>query len=259
MAVITDIAALSTNPALNGPDGSVDPPSTLDDQLRYHGSFIAKVRDGAGIPVGVIVACAGPNPPLGFVLMNGVLLSRTTYANLFAYATAAGLVTEAAWSGGSWGCFSVGDGSTTFRVPDVRGMFIRALDLARGVDPSRALGVDQAGANAAHSHGVNDPSHAHGVADPGHSHGAWTDAQGQHTHGFTIGSYGGGANGAASMLSPLAGIQTDAAGSHSHNVGVSASGTGISIYGAGTGISIQTSGGSEARPRNLAYPHCIKY
>ncbi len=53
MGINTTLAGLSTNPALNGPDGSVDPPSALDDQQRYHGSFIAQLRDGVGFKLGV--------------------------------------------------------------------------------------------------------------------------------------------------------------------------------------------------------------
>lgn len=48
MAVITDIKNLSQTASLNGPDGAVDPPSSLDDQDRYLGAFIAMLRDGAG-------------------------------------------------------------------------------------------------------------------------------------------------------------------------------------------------------------------
>lgn len=62
MAVITDIAALSQNPTLNGPDGATDPPSTLDDQLRYDGSFIAKLRDGVGFTVGALPTALGFTP-----------------------------------------------------------------------------------------------------------------------------------------------------------------------------------------------------
>jgi hypothetical protein len=47
LSVQTTLTSLSRAAASNGPDGSTDAPSTLDDQLRYHGQFIAEVRDGA--------------------------------------------------------------------------------------------------------------------------------------------------------------------------------------------------------------------
>lgn len=62
MSINTTLAGLSTNPALNGPDGAVDAPSALDDQQRYHGSFIAQLRDGTGFSAGAAVAALGYTP-----------------------------------------------------------------------------------------------------------------------------------------------------------------------------------------------------
>ena len=45
MAITTTLAACSQTVALNGPDGAVDAPSTLDDSIRYALSFIAQIRD----------------------------------------------------------------------------------------------------------------------------------------------------------------------------------------------------------------------
>ena len=117
------------------------------------------------------------------------------------------------------------------------------------------LGNYQDQQNRAHNHGVNDPTHAHGVADPGHAHS--TDVQGHHAHGYLgWANTGAGAfSGGVSVWNPTGAI-TDGAGAHGHNI--TASGTGIGIFGNGTGISIQVSG-DEARPRNIAYPVFIKY
>jgi hypothetical protein len=46
MALFTTLAALSQTPGSNAPDGSVDAPSTIDDQMRSLASFIAIERDG---------------------------------------------------------------------------------------------------------------------------------------------------------------------------------------------------------------------
>ncbi len=62
MSINTTLSSLSTNPALNGPDGAVDPPSALDDQQRYHGSFIAQLRDGTGFSAGALPAAIGYTP-----------------------------------------------------------------------------------------------------------------------------------------------------------------------------------------------------
>lgn len=255
MAVITDINSLSLNAALNGPDGSVDPPSTLDDQMRYLGAFIAMLRDGGGTPAGMVAMFAGLTTPTGWIRANGALLSRTTYAALFAYASAQGLVTEAQFFANNFGRFSVGDGATTFRIPDLRGMFPRGLDEARGVDVGRVMGTYQDQQNQSHSHIITDNGHAHGVHDPSHNHS--TDVQGHHQHGYLgWANTGAGAfSGGVSVWNPT-GAATDGAGAHGHNV--TGNFTGIAIHAAGTGISIQASG-SEAHPRNVAYPFFIKY
>lgn len=59
MSVNTTLAGLSQTAASNGPDGASDPPSALDDQQRYHGSFHALHRDGKGYSSEVDVASAG--------------------------------------------------------------------------------------------------------------------------------------------------------------------------------------------------------
>ena len=61
---------------------------------------------GGAVPAGSIQYFAGSSAPDGYLKANGALISRTTYADLF---TAIGTT------------FGVGDGSTTFAVPDLRG------------------------------------------------------------------------------------------------------------------------------------------
>lgn len=62
MSINTTLAGLSTNPALNGPDGATDLPSQLDDAIRYSLSFTAQLRDGIGFTAGAIVAGLGYTP-----------------------------------------------------------------------------------------------------------------------------------------------------------------------------------------------------
>ena len=57
------------------------------------------------VPAGTILPFAGTTVPTGFLLCNGALVSRTTYANLYAAI------------GTKWGA---GDGKTTFKLPDLR-------------------------------------------------------------------------------------------------------------------------------------------
>ncbi len=79
------------------------------------------------------------------------------------------------------------DPGGTFRVPDLRGQFIRGWNDAgtRGpgtYDPGRVFGSCQQDAYQQHSHSVTDPGHIHTIADPGHSH---TVADPGHSHNVT--------------------------------------------------------------------------
>lgn len=101
----------------------------------------------AGVVTGAITAYAGVSIPPGFLLCDGSAVSRSTYAALF---TALGTT------------YGVGDGSTTFNLPDLRG---RA---AVGVGPhgdvaalGEAEGQPAASRSPRHVHSVNDPTHTH--------------------------------------------------------------------------------------------------
>lgn len=76
------------------------------------------------LPAGSIQMYGGSSAPTGWALCNGSLLNRTTYATLF---TAIGTT------------FGAGDGSTTFKIPDMRGVFAKGAgttDRAAGKDAS---------------------------------------------------------------------------------------------------------------------------
>jgi len=80
---------------------------------------------------GQIVMTGRSSAPTGWLECNGAAVSRTTYASLFTAIST------------TWG---VGDGSTTFNLPDMRGEFPRGYDNGRGVDSGRALASAQADA-----------------------------------------------------------------------------------------------------------------
>jgi microcystin-dependent protein len=77
------------------------------------------------MPSGGIMPFGGSSAPTGFLVCDGAAISRTTNATLFAAI------------GTTWG---VGDGSSTFNVPDLRAMFLRGsgthgtADMAKGTD-----------------------------------------------------------------------------------------------------------------------------
>ncbi|MDM0011991.1 phage tail protein [Variovorax sp. J22P168] len=237
-------------------------------ELRTSEEVFAPARSAFGVPVGMVAHFATTRTPSAWLRLNGTLASRVAYADLFNFAKEQGLVGESEWFGGAFGRFSLGNGSTTFRVPDLRGLALRGLDDGRGFDPDRAWGTHQDSDNRSHAHAVADPTHAHPVADPTHTHPAWTDAQGWHDHANGLNGnnglhglqFGSGAHtGNIGLFGVDGGRRTDGNGQHGHNVGVGAAGTGIGIHASATGIAIHASGGAESRPRNIAYPLFIKY
>lgn len=116
--------------------------------------------------------------------------------------------------------FGAGDGSTTFNLPNLRGEFIRGWDNGRGVDSGRTFGSAQSGAIQSHTHSVTDPGHKHtSISSNGQASPSSTDT--------TPGEFG------------AKNIYED---------------TTTAV----TNISIQSSGGTETRPRNIAMLYCIK-
>lgn len=78
------------------------------------------------------------------IALKGQLLSRSRYPRLWAYVQSLTfgqeVVSESTWFslGLTYqGLFTTGDGATTFRIPDERGLFERMLDGGRGIDLSR--------------------------------------------------------------------------------------------------------------------------
>jgi len=176
---------------------------------------------------GQVVYMAMATPPMGFLAANGSAVSRTMYANLFAAI------------GTTWG---IGDGATTFNIPDLRGVVPRGLDDGRGLDPGRMLGSYQADMYMSHNHEIYDPGHAHALYDPGHE------------HSITMGSLPqSGSDTYCYVPSDLYGYPNP------HTQASSLSGTGIGIYPAYTGVTVQYSGGTETRGKNTALLAVIKF
>lgn len=190
-------------------------------------------------PIGSIIYMPCASPPTGYIKANGALLSRTgTYAALWAFAQASGnIVTDAVWgTGGSnmQGGFSTGDGLTTFRIPDMRGEFVRGLDEGRGADTGRVLGSWQVGMFTNHSHPTATTD-----LSPEHRH-ATTGSTAYVSGSAMINNAVGGGN-AQIDTGPVR--YSSVSGAHNHDVSIPTS----------------TSGGTETRPRNNALLACIRY
>tara|TARA_Y100000310_G_scaffold110265_1_gene108690 strand:- start:193 stop:1005 length:813 start_codon:yes stop_codon:yes gene_type:complete len=109
-----------TTPALGTPASGV--------VTNLSGVLPSAVTGGSGItlsgPVGMIASFGMASAPTGWIICNGAAVSRTTtYDALFAVIAT------------TWG---VGDGSSTFNLPDLQGAFLR------GVGTSTAFTQDSA-------------------------------------------------------------------------------------------------------------------
>ena len=115
VAMLDDISAPDLGPIID--DATVA--TSIDDTDKF-----AFARDASEVlqsaawslitsllqPVGTIITTARTTAPTGFLACNGANVSRSTYASLF---SAIGTT------------YGAGDGSTTFTLPDLRGLFVR--------------------------------------------------------------------------------------------------------------------------------------
>lgn len=151
-----------------------------------------------GLPAGTIVMTAAASAESGWLLCRGQAVSRVTFANLF---TKIGTV---------WG---VGDGITTFNLPDLRQRIpIGQTDVAAQPatnlatqfgsinhthDFTHTHNVDVTGTLPNHTHSVGtlvgDHPHTHRMLPHGHYHSLTAASAGAHTHSLsgTTGNAGG--------------------------------------------------------------------
>ncbi|HAP64875.1 MAG TPA: hypothetical protein DCR93_37115 [Cytophagales bacterium] len=90
--------------------------------------------------VGSVSAFAMHTPPPGWLECNGQAVSREAYPTLFRRIG---------------GIYGVGNGATTFNVPDLRGEFVRGWDHGRGVDGGRPMGTWQQHQFQSHNHSIS--------------------------------------------------------------------------------------------------------
>ena len=136
---------------------------------------VVPYKDGSPMtvtPAGCMSAFAGSTAPTGgWLLCYGQAVSRTTYSTLF------GVISTT---------YGVGDGSTTFNVPDMRGRGFIGLDNLGGAAASRVAAATTVGdtggaetANLAHTHTTGDvtltaaqsglPAHSHSIGINGNT------------------------------------------------------------------------------------------
>jgi len=190
------------------------------------------------VPTGAVFCMAVLTVPTGYLECNGAAVSRTTYAALF------GVIGTQYNTGG--------ETSSEFRLPDLRGEFVRGFDNGRNIDSDRVSASDGIGSSQTSQNKQHNHTATSNVTDNGHRHSPTVSASGGQNNlnsaaegrGIAIndnvvGNYGGGSG---TGLGPL--------------------GNRHFMNNATTGISVSTTtqnhGGSEARPRNVALMYIIR-
>jgi len=192
--------------------------------MQTDGSGNLSFQVVAGVPSGAVFCIAVASVPSGYLECNGQSVSRTTFAALFAVI------------GTQYGASN----SSTFKVPDLRGEFIRGFDNGRGVDSGRSVASSQSHQHPQHNHNVSASSNS-SVNDSGHN------------HRVRVGTSGSGGGNVSDR-------DSQSPGNFVSNQIENAT-TGISVS-TSTSISQSNRGGtsnsSETRPRNIAMMYVIK-
>ncbi len=162
---------------------------------------------GGSIPTGIVVPFAGSTAPTGWLLCFGQTVSRTQYAALFAVISTT---------------YGVGDGSTTFGLPDLRGRSVsgkddmggsaanRVTNAISGITGTTLGAVGGSESMTAHTHGAGSyvtTASSTGINSVDHTHTFTTgtmSANATHAHNGTVdnqfGTSGGIAFGATNPL-----------------------------------------------------------
>lgn len=187
---------------------------------------------GNGVPSGTILPFGGSviTVPSGYLVCDGSEVNIADYPLLFAAI------------GTSWG----GNGTTTFRLPDLRGQFLRGVDGGAGVDPNAADRTALNGGNTGDAVGSYQMDELET-----HTHTGTTDNDGIHSHRIIGETSGADTAGGDDIILDLddngpTGNQnfnnsTDTDGAHTHNFTTAAT------------------GGDETRPKNAYVHYIIKF
>jgi len=187
-------------------------------------------------PIGTVIWFAGSSAPTGYLKCNGDAVPNGS-----------GTVQNITHD------FSLLYDVVSGTIPDLRGEFIRGWDNSRGVDSGRNIATTQGDDNKQHNHTTsisgtltsNQASLVGSVGGVSESYGSGGTASGVFS-GPSGSTSIGGTPSQHSDSGSGAGFSFD--GGHQHTVPTS-----------GLGVSVNNTGGSEARPRNVSLLACIKY
>lgn len=143
--------------------------NSFSDELKVKGASTWSTLGAATtteMPTGSVTTWTGSSsaPPSGWLLCDGAAVSRSTYSSLFAITST---------------YFGVGNGTTTFNLPDFRG-----LSLVGAVSANVGIAVGNTAGGKVWTYGTADPFTAlsHSADTWAHTHTFTDNSQGNHTH-----------------------------------------------------------------------------
>ncbi len=128
-ALVDDADASAQRTTLGlGTAATLDVGTSASNVVQLNGSGQLPAVDGSlltgviAVPAGAVMPYAGTTEPSGWLFAYGQAVSRTTYASLFTAISTT---------------YGVGNGSTTFNLPDLRGRVVAGQDDMGGVSANR--------------------------------------------------------------------------------------------------------------------------
>jgi microcystin-dependent protein len=169
-------------------------PGTSGNLLTSNGTIWTSAAPAVSVPTGVINMWPTATAPTGYLLCTGTAISRSTYAALFAVIGTT---------------FGVGDGSTTFNLPNYTNRMPYGTTVGATGGSADAVVVSHT-----HTATVTDPGHLHagGWVQSGNLSRANTDTTGSYSNtasaltGISVANSTTGVNGTNANLPPYLGI-----------------------------------------------------
>lgn len=198
----------------------------------------ANLVPSALIPTGAVSLFCSTFAPTGWLALQGQIVLRSQYPDLWTFAQNSGNITnsDTDWfTLSSYGSFSPGTVATEFRLPDLRGYFVRGSGTNTNGTAANTFGRSQIDALGSHNHTGSGTTNSAGA----HTHPldrvlSWPRAgrpavteQNQQGNPEDRNAYT---------------LNTGSAGDHTHSVS----------------LSINNTGGIETRPKNISLLYCIK-
>jgi len=154
--------------------------------IKRANDFLQQVANGINMISypGITAEFAGDTAPDGWLLCDGAAISRTTYAALFAV-----IGTK----------YGVGDGSTTFNVPNIKGKGVVGYNSAEAEFDT----LGKTGGEKAHTLTVTEiPAHTHGYKETNYPSAGGNDINGRYENGTYPQTQSTGGGGAHNNLQP---------------------------------------------------------